>query len=424
MRTLVFLAALAGCRDKAPAPAPALEIELVYPGASASLVETSVVAPIEQTVSQIPGVTHLEARIEGDHATLLVEVDRDLGTTIHEVAHAMPLSQLPAGLPPPEVRRAHREPPLLWLAIGGAQPVTLVSAYARDEVRPALQQIAGVAAVEAHALAEPRLAVWPDLDKLASLNVTLFDVMVAVQATEASSPEALGEVIVRPQVRLSDVARVEAGFARGAGEPMLAIRAHADADRDQVLQAVRAAVAKLGPPAGITLVEATGEPSAPALVATVLGPSLDELRAIADAYVKRAPELVVDPPVGEPEQTAALDRARATRYGIEAADVAATLRVIGKQPAGSATLDGVRRPIVIELPAMQLDEAARRVMLRTAQGELVPLAELVTVQAVLGHQILRVDRTRAIQVRTRGSVDAARRAIRAHPLPTGYRVKM
>lgn len=426
MRTLVVLAALAGCRGKAPAPAPpAIAIELAYPGASAAVIETTAVMPIERGVAAIPGVTGVEARIDADKATLLVELDRDADVAMHEVHHAIANADLPSDIAPTLHATRRDDTPILWLALRGeAQPITELSAFARDEVVMRLLRVPGVAQVAEHGLATPTLVVWPDLAKLTAYGVSMFEVVAALQVTDAGTPSTFGELIIKPQVRLGDLARIELGFERTPGDPMLAVHARIDANRGAVLEAVRAELAHLQTPPGLTVTETKRDPPPPpALVATLFGNDLDELHRVADDAVKRLTAagvrgVVVDPPVGQPEQTVDPDRRRMAALGVSSADLHATLRVIGAQRIGWTQMDGGRRPIVIKLPAMPLAEAADKLTVRAANGGLVPLAQLVDVKVGTAQAILRIRMQRAVRLAIPEDAETAKRVLHA-PLPPG-----
>jgi multidrug efflux pump subunit AcrB len=429
MRTLVLLAALAGCRDKAPAPSPpAIAIELTYAGANAALIERMAVMPIEQRVNGITGVTQIESRIDTDRATILVELDRNVDTAMHEVHHAIASAELPAEVPPPTLHTTRRDDtPVVWLALRG-ELVTELSAFVHEEVFMRLQRIPGVSQVEAQGLAEPTLVVWPELERMTATGVSMFDVVAALQATDAGSFETFADLIVKPQVRLRDIARIESTSERTPGDPMIAVHARFDANRDAVLRAVRDELAKLQPPTGISITETKRDPPArPALVATLQGEELAQLRELADDCVKRLAaagvrDVVVDPPAGQPEQTVLPDRTRMAELGVSPADIHATLRVIGAQRISWTQLDGRRRPVVIKLPSNKLDDVADKLTVRGVNG-LVPLSSLITVRFDLAESILRIGMRRTIRLSIRGDADAAKRVLREQPLPPGVTLK-
>jgi multidrug efflux pump subunit AcrB len=445
VRFLILVLALCGCRDKAAdrvAP-PMISIAVAYPGASAEVVETSVVMPIETALGAVKQIRALTARIDTDHAILFAELAPDAAAdaVVHDVRHALAGVQreLPQDLLPPTVTIANRDhEPILWLAVRGDLPLATLSTHGREVVKTELERIPGVAQVELSGLAELAVVVRPDLDRLGAAGLTMFDVLAALQASEASSAAMLEDVIIKTvdgaPIKLRDVATVEQGFERepGATPPALAIRAQAGAKNATVLAAVRDAIAKLDLPAGMTLAEIPSpKPARPAppLVATLTGPGLDELRTIAAAYTTRLAELgikdiVREPPEGEWEQTVRPDRERAAALGIPLPDIFATLAAAGGDRVGRVVVDGAHQPVVIKLGAGQLP-LDKLFVRSTRAGALVPLSSIVTVEAGQGHAIARRNRERMIALSiyaAAADVTRARKAIQERTLPAGYRV--
>jgi len=440
----VLLLALLGCRDKAAAVGPpVIAISLEYPGASADVIEASTVQPIEHAVATIKDVRTIESRIEADRATVSIELApaADVERASHDVRHALSetQAQLPREVLAPVMRLARRDDqPILWLSLGGALPVTEVSTYAREAVRPQLQRIAGVGEVELHGVAELAVIVRPDLDTLLAMGLPLFDVLATLQSIEVGQVDALRDVIVKEAsgwtVRLRDVATVETGFERepGAAAPSIAVRAQFDANRATVLRAVRESIAKLELPPGVTVAETKSpiveSPPAP-LVVMLLGPSLDELQTITKAYVDRlkaagVTDVVRDPPEGEREQAVVPDRDRAAQLGIPLPDIFATLRAVGSAHLGEAIIDGERRPIVLKLATTSLAAVLGKLYVRNQQGSLVPLSMVVSVKEAASQAILRVDHQRATRLSIyapQALLAAAREAIADRALPAGYR---
>jgi multidrug efflux pump subunit AcrB len=263
-------------------------------------------------------------------------------------------------------------------------------------------------------------------------------VLVAVQATEVTQVETLGDIVIKQvdgtAIRVRDIAMVEQGFERepSAGTPTLAVRSQDNAKNPAVLAAVRSALAEVRAalPPGTTVTEAPppsalARPPAP-LVVTFIGPSLDELRRLADSFVANAKltDVVRDPPAGGRELTVLPDRARAARLGIPLPDIFATLAAIDSERAGDITLSGARYPILVKPVAAPLPEMLDKLFVRNRDGALVPLSSVVSLEERQGHMILRRDRERAIALAIyapAAALAAAKTTLQARKLPAGYR---
>ncbi|MDQ3333757.1 MAG: efflux RND transporter permease subunit [Myxococcota bacterium] len=446
MRSLVLLLALLGCRGRAEVSPPVIAISIVYAGASAEVIESMAVVPIEQAVGSIPGVTEIDSRIESDHATifLVLENSADLDTKVHDVRHALSLAQprLPHDVLPPTITRASRdERPIVWLELrNDAMPIVELSSAARALIEPVLERLPGVAMIEEHGLAKSVVIVRPDLDRLLAAKLALFDVLAAVQATDATQLEMLGDIVIKQvdgaPIRVRDIAMVEQGFERepSAGKPMLAVRAQHDAKKPAVLAAVRTALAdvRAALPPGMTVTEAPppasalSRPPAP-LVVTFVGPSLDELRRLADAFVAEAKltDVVRDPPVGERELTVLPDRDRAAQLGIPLPDIFATLAAIDSERVGDITLSGTRYPILVKPSAAPLPELLDKLFVRNRDGALVPLSTVVSLEERQSRGIMRRNGERAIALAIYAPstvLAAAKTTLKVLTLPAGYRV--
>jgi len=118
----------------------------------------------------------------------------------------------------------------------------------------------------------------------------------------------------------------------------------------------------------------------------VYGPDLDELNRIAGdiaavaADIPGAQDVKVEQTTGLPILTAHVDREAIARHGVSADDVLAAIETLGGRQAG-VVLEGERRfALSVRFPAeIRNDEAAiARIPVASADGRLLPLGELVT----------------------------------------------
>ncbi|WP_135469151.1 efflux RND transporter permease subunit [Crenalkalicoccus roseus] len=173
----------------------------------------------------------------------------------------------------------------------------------------------------------------------------------------------------------------------------------------------------------------------------VVGPDLAVLTRIAAqvrqevAQVRGVEDLAVLQSLGQPTLSIRLDRARAARYGLSAADVSTQIAAaIGGQEAGRLYEEGGDRnfPIIVRLAAEYRDsiEAIARMPLGTPDGP--TLRDVAEIRLVTGPSyIYREEASRYIPVRfsVRGRdpagavTEAQERVARAVALPPGYRLE-
>jgi hypothetical protein len=231
-------ALLVGCsKAAAPAAPPArVTVSVAWPGASAEAVESAVLSPLEEAVGSIPRIAHLHGLAEDGLATLEVDLEpgADADTAAASVRDALAATQ--ARLP------VDADPPVVQLQRGA---VVHLAAWTEDAgAVDALERTPGVRAVHACGIREPALRVEIDTERTAALGVGVDHVLDTARAFDGDDASAMGDLPLRDNVRLSDVAQIMLTTERactpitagGRGELVLDIEVDARAD----LRAVRA----------------------------------------------------------------------------------------------------------------------------------------------------------------------------------------
>jgi len=479
---LVFAAGACGS-SQAPAvvPAaagPAVTVSLVHAGAGAAEIEREVIEPIEQVVGSLAGLRSIRSAIEPGRASVVVtfEAARPLEVAADEVRRALGAAQrmLPVGVAPPTISLADPGGPVLWLELAGPLSRVELSELARGAIRTRLEQLAGVGAIELEGAIERRIAIRPDLDRLAAMGVTLGELAAAVRDAALALPagrlgatgstiraaappariEELGELAVGTRggavIRLRDVAAIAEDAGPDPGVPLalgvrlrqggggapsgpLALlapdeRSRRAAAREEVLGRVRVAAAELRAklPEQVTLTERSAAPpgqrAAAPFALAVQGPDRAALRAIAaklEGQLRASSaitEVTVAPEPGRPEQTLQIDRARAAQLGVSSEQIAATIHAaLGGDSLGALHSDGAGRAaleIVLRVDGSPADVLPRAAV-RSARGELVPLSALATIAATSSEHLLRIDRSPAIELTVRLALGSSPTASRA-----------
>jgi hydrophobic/amphiphilic exporter-1 (mainly G- bacteria), HAE1 family len=224
---------------------PVVGVNVIYPGASPAEVETQVSKPIEDAVISLNGIDRVRTYSrEGVSTTVIMfklNVDvQEAATQVRErVAQAR--FKLPKDVEEPVVNRFDSNAaPVLLYTLRGQRSLSQIRKFADDVIRPALEQVDGVAAVNIRGGAEREVKVMLDRARIDALNVPPSQIVAAIQGANLTMPagryedgqneisvRALGElaevgtlrdlvVAVAKDgsaVRLRDVAEVEDGFA-------------------------------------------------------------------------------------------------------------------------------------------------------------------------------------------------------------------
>lgn len=273
---------------------PALAISVTYPGASAQVVENTVVSLIEQEMNGIEGLLYMDSSSEQSTGTINLTFQTGTDIEVASVEAQNRVKRVEARLPDEvkrlgvnvtKTRRNYLMFVMLYSPDGSRSSVDLAS-YAASNVLDEIRRVPGVGEAQMFG-SEYSMRLWVDPDKLASYKLSPSDVIAAVRAQNVllavgevnqppapagmeyaasvitrgrlSTPQEFGNVVVRAQsdgslVRVRDVARVELGaqdysvFARidGKAAAGVGIKVAPGANALDTAKAVRARMEELG----------------------------------------------------------------------------------------------------------------------------------------------------------------------------------
>lgn len=166
---------------------PSVTIFAPYPGVGSLEVESLVVEPIEEAVSTVPGLTTLGATArEGAgvvtltfaHGTNLFEAMNDVRVAVERAR-----GNLPDDLEPPQVFRFDpNQFPILFISVTADADLREVTRIARDELKPRLSRVPGVAAVDLRGAFEREVRVELLASRLFDLGIPIAQVERAIRA--------------------------------------------------------------------------------------------------------------------------------------------------------------------------------------------------------------------------------------------------
>jgi multidrug efflux pump subunit AcrB len=243
-----------------PVLPPTVEVTALYPGASAEVVEETVIVWLEDAINGAPGMIYMDSKSSDDgQATITVtfELGYDVNTAeldvLNRITEATP--RLPA-----EVRRmgisVRKVSPNLVLSMmlydkKGRYDSNFLSNYAQIYMLDDMARVPGVGGIRYRGQRIYAMRIWLDPDKLATRNLTAGDVVAAIKDQNLtipggstglppaptsvklqrsvnmlgrlSTPEEFADIVVKPGpansvVKLKDVARVELGASKYSTE--------------------------------------------------------------------------------------------------------------------------------------------------------------------------------------------------------------
>ncbi|MBP9113296.1 MAG: efflux RND transporter permease subunit [Polyangiaceae bacterium] len=224
---------------------PVVAVNIVYPGASPNEVEQLVTKQIEDSVVSLNGIDRMQSFSREGLSTTVVMFK--LGVDIQEAATsvrervAQTRFKLPQEIKEPAISRfdVSSAPIMTYTVSGDGRSLEDNAKFARDVIKPAIEQVDGVASVEVRGGAKREIHVDLDLARIDSLRMSPVDVINQIKAAGLTVPaghfdEGAKEVAVRTvgefrtledirslivataqdgsPVRLTNVAEVRDGF--------------------------------------------------------------------------------------------------------------------------------------------------------------------------------------------------------------------
>lgn len=211
---------------------PVLAITVTWEGAAPEVMETDVVDIIEDSIMSVQGIKEVSSSIRQGVAsiTLEFELERDIDAAMQEVKAKIDQAQrqLPNDIDPPIIMKTNPDDqPIVWLTFSsGTMPTRDLMAYVQDHVKDRFTSIAGVGDVFLGGYIDPNLRIWVDQNKLDENQLSVRDVVSAVQNQHEEVPA--GRIETKDQefnVRVMGEAASPAEFenlliAQRAGAPI------------------------------------------------------------------------------------------------------------------------------------------------------------------------------------------------------------
>jgi hydrophobe/amphiphile efflux-1 (HAE1) family protein len=185
---------------------PVINVTGQYPGASAEVVASTVVAPLEQQINGVENMLYISSNSTGD-GRFSISVTFDLGTNLdiaqvqvqNRVAIAQP--RLPADVRNIGVTVAKASPDLMMVvhlySPDQSRDTLFISNFANIQVTDVLNRLEGVGSITVFGSRDYSMRVWLDPQRLQSMGLTSADV---VQGLQAQNVQVASGVLNQPPV--------------------------------------------------------------------------------------------------------------------------------------------------------------------------------------------------------------------------------
>jgi HAE1 family hydrophobic/amphiphilic exporter-1 len=190
---------------------PQIQVSTTYVGADALTVEQSVATPIEQQMSGVEGMEYMYSiNANSGIMNLNVIFGTDTQPTTDQILAQMRQTQAASQLPAEvknygtTVEQALSSPLAVFVlsSPGGQFDPTFLANYAYININDPLTRIPGVGSVSIFGAGEYAMRIWVKPDRLATLNITVPEVIQAVSAQNKVNPAGQigGEPVPQGQV--------------------------------------------------------------------------------------------------------------------------------------------------------------------------------------------------------------------------------
>src|SRR5947209_5748302 len=173
---------------------PTIQVTATFQGASAETMASSVAAPLERQLAQIPGVTQLTSQSTLGATTIIIQFDlnRNIDSAGQDVQAAITVASkaLPQTMTaPPNYKKVNPadSPILLLAARSDTMPLTEVDDYADLFLAQQISQVPGVAQVAIFGDKQPSIRIQVDPAKLASSGITLEEIRSTLVTSTANA---------------------------------------------------------------------------------------------------------------------------------------------------------------------------------------------------------------------------------------------
>jgi HAE1 family hydrophobic/amphiphilic exporter-1 len=233
---------------------PEIQLQATYPGADAKTLEQAVATPIEQQMNGVDNMEYMYSLNATANSQTTMIVDFDVKTDPNtDLILAQSREQLASGQLPPEVNtlgvtiRKSVTAPLMLISLSsphGTHDAKFLANYAYINLNDPIARLYGIGQTQVFGSGKYAMRLWVKPDQLAKLNITVTEIVNAIQAQNKvnpagqlggepaptnqqftysvlaqgrlTSPQEFEDVVVREApdggiVRVKDVARVELG---------------------------------------------------------------------------------------------------------------------------------------------------------------------------------------------------------------------
>ena len=175
---------------------PTIQVVTLYPGASPEVMTSSVTAPLEHQLGQMPGLVQMSSTSSGGASVIALQFTLKLNLDIAEqevqAAINSAANLLPTDLPSPPIysKVNPADTPILTLALTSKSlPLKQVQAFAETRLVPKISQVSGVGLVSLGGGQRPAVRIQANPSALAAYSLNITDLQSGIVAANVDQPK-------------------------------------------------------------------------------------------------------------------------------------------------------------------------------------------------------------------------------------------
>lgn len=179
---------------------PILDISVSYEGAAPELIETEILDPIEQRLLSVEGIKEMKSSARQGTGSVRLEfgIDRNIDVALQEVQSTLSQLVLPKEIDPPIIRKSNpEEDPIMMLGVYSGDTKLNMTKWIDNFFLDQIQFIPDIGEVSIAGFSTRNLRVWVDPIKLKRNDLTIVDVLDAINTQHRES--AAGQFVHQTQ---------------------------------------------------------------------------------------------------------------------------------------------------------------------------------------------------------------------------------
>jgi hydrophobe/amphiphile efflux-1 (HAE1) family protein len=163
---------------------PVINISINYEGAAPEVVEAELIDPMEQSLLSVEGIQEMKSSLQLGKGSinLTFDISRDIDVALQEVQTALSSVRYPIQVDPPVIRKVNpEESPIIFIGVSSDKALREVLVWTDTYLLDQFRFIPGIGEVSIQGYSIRNLRIWPDLKKLNQYELSITDIVDALQ---------------------------------------------------------------------------------------------------------------------------------------------------------------------------------------------------------------------------------------------------